>query len=326
MTTIVDVANKAGVSVATVSRIINKNTPVSEAKVAKVMAAIKALNFVPNYHAQNLTVNPQTGPGMIVQSIQDPLSASLLKDLSARASSLSQPLHLASGAHSEAQEIHLLENYLALGVQALYFESQHMDEQRLAEFMRLHPRLLVAKRYVSQFASQCLHLDLIASLWLAITSLVERGHSHITVCCDAQQYQEISPQLVNIDSPFSQATLTVNCLPHDPSDCISSVVGSDKCSALVCLSPRLSWPIWQQVQQQTEQLNRQIEFIGASNNAPGGKLSYSTLFYPVEAMARQALAFLFAEQAEVRGAFVAQLEACYSENELLYVSRLGAAG
>ncbi|MEE1673655.1 LacI family DNA-binding transcriptional regulator [Agarivorans aestuarii] len=325
MPTIIDVAKKAGVSVATVSRIINQTTFVSESKVEKVQQAIKALNFTPNYHAQNLTNNPKIGPAMIVQSIQDPLTATLLKELSAHASANSMPLHLVSGAHSEQQEIEMLENYLSLGVQSLYFESVYMKEERLAEFVRLHPGLLVAKRYLPAYPKQCLHLDLVASLWLAVKLLVERGHKQLSVMCEAQQFHAIEQSLSHIDSPFKQANISLSRLSHDPNDCLNRDIVCSKASAFVCLSARLSWPVWQQLKDQLG-ASKPFEFIGASNNAADSKASYSTLYYPVQAMAQQALGFLSASQQDVSKVFIAQLQERYSEQELCYLQDLGAAG
>lgn len=49
-----DVAEKAGVSTMTVSRVLRKDTKVSEEKTALVMAAVKALNYRPNVAARRL--------------------------------------------------------------------------------------------------------------------------------------------------------------------------------------------------------------------------------------------------------------------------------
>ena len=51
--TITDVAKQAGVSAATVSHVINGTRFVSDDTVAKVHAAIKILDFVPNASARS---------------------------------------------------------------------------------------------------------------------------------------------------------------------------------------------------------------------------------------------------------------------------------
>ena len=52
--TLEDVATLAGVSIKTVSRVVNKEPNVSPATQEKVTAAIEALNYKPNLSARNL--------------------------------------------------------------------------------------------------------------------------------------------------------------------------------------------------------------------------------------------------------------------------------
>ena len=57
MATIYDVAERAGVSLATVSRVMNKNTNVGEKTKQKVLAAMAELDYRPNTFAQSLASN-----------------------------------------------------------------------------------------------------------------------------------------------------------------------------------------------------------------------------------------------------------------------------
>ena len=67
--TIIDVANLAGVSVATVSRVINHTGPVAEQTVARVIAAINELNFVPSSAARNLSSRRTNAIGLLLTDI-----------------------------------------------------------------------------------------------------------------------------------------------------------------------------------------------------------------------------------------------------------------
>ncbi|MDL2211795.1 LacI family transcriptional regulator [Erysipelotrichaceae bacterium OttesenSCG-928-M19] len=64
--TIYDVAKKANVSLATVSRVINDSSAVSLATRERVLKAIADLNFVPNAVAQGLAMNKSTSIALIV--------------------------------------------------------------------------------------------------------------------------------------------------------------------------------------------------------------------------------------------------------------------
>jgi len=67
--TINDVASLAGVSIATVSRVINKSSPVSVTVTAKVQAAITTLNFVPHSAARVLATRKTNTIGLILPEI-----------------------------------------------------------------------------------------------------------------------------------------------------------------------------------------------------------------------------------------------------------------
>ncbi len=67
-----DVANKAGVSIATVSRVINKSTPVSEELKKRVLTAINTLGFRPNNLARSMRKKETSLIGMILPDLTNP--------------------------------------------------------------------------------------------------------------------------------------------------------------------------------------------------------------------------------------------------------------
>jgi len=84
---IVDVAKHAGVSTATVSRVINNvDYPVSQDAKLKVLKAIEELNYRPNKAAQGLRKSSSEIIGLIVRDISDSYFGLIAKGLSERAS------------------------------------------------------------------------------------------------------------------------------------------------------------------------------------------------------------------------------------------------
>ena len=75
--TIIDVAKQAGVSKATVSRVLNNNTGVSEELEIRVKDAIKKLDFHPNRLARALKAKNSSSIGLIVPSVENPIFAQL---------------------------------------------------------------------------------------------------------------------------------------------------------------------------------------------------------------------------------------------------------
>ncbi|WP_069997853.1 extracellular solute-binding protein [Cellulosilyticum sp. I15G10I2] len=74
MATIKDIAKKAGVSVGTVSNMINGKTVVSEEKYEKIKKAMEELNYKTNYMAKNLKMQKNIVIGIILPSLDEPYS------------------------------------------------------------------------------------------------------------------------------------------------------------------------------------------------------------------------------------------------------------
>ncbi|MCF2670607.1 LacI family DNA-binding transcriptional regulator [Butyricicoccus pullicaecorum] len=77
--TIKNVAEYCGVSVSTVSRVLNDHPDVSEAVRARVMAAVQELHYVPNSSARDL-VRPQSDAiGLVVRGVGNPFFTAVIR-------------------------------------------------------------------------------------------------------------------------------------------------------------------------------------------------------------------------------------------------------
>jgi LacI family transcriptional regulator len=81
--TISDVAQLAGVSISTVSRVLNETAPVAEETVQRVRAAIKKLNYVPHAAARTLAVRRTNTIGLLLPEISGAFFAPMLRGIEA---------------------------------------------------------------------------------------------------------------------------------------------------------------------------------------------------------------------------------------------------
>lgn len=81
--TIKDVAKSCGISISTVSRVLNDRPDVNPETREKVQAAIRALGFVPNNSARNLVKTETANLAVIVRGFNNPFFARLLKAVEA---------------------------------------------------------------------------------------------------------------------------------------------------------------------------------------------------------------------------------------------------
>lgn len=81
MSTIYDIAKAAGVSTATVSRVLNDSPRVSEKTKARVLAAIQEAGYSPNAFAQGLGLHSMKSVGILCTDASDPFFSSLIHHL-----------------------------------------------------------------------------------------------------------------------------------------------------------------------------------------------------------------------------------------------------
>jgi len=106
--TINDVAAKAGVSKATVSRVINNAEGVSSDLVEKVNSAIKELDFRPNSLARSLKVHKSKSIGLIIPSTENPVFLTVLKQVELTAMRYGFSLVLCNSDGNTDKEVSLI--------------------------------------------------------------------------------------------------------------------------------------------------------------------------------------------------------------------------
>src|SRR5271165_5090330 len=78
-----EVARRAKVSTATVSRVLNNASPVKATTRARVMRAVEELKYQPNLHARSLAEGKSRSIGVIVSNIENPFFLDVYKSVEA---------------------------------------------------------------------------------------------------------------------------------------------------------------------------------------------------------------------------------------------------
>ena len=106
--TIKDVAERSGVGVGTVSRVLNNSPQISEETRAKVLKAIKELNFVPNVAGKRLSQSKSNVLAVIVPIVAHPYFAKLISEIELVADKHGYSLLVASSQHRIEKEQEIL--------------------------------------------------------------------------------------------------------------------------------------------------------------------------------------------------------------------------
>src|SRR5512133_1806323 len=79
--TIKQVADLAGVSTATVSRVLDENSGVSQELIDRVREAVRTLDYHPNRAARNLRKRVAQTVGVVISDIQNPFFTSVVRGI-----------------------------------------------------------------------------------------------------------------------------------------------------------------------------------------------------------------------------------------------------
>ena len=193
MTTIKDVARLSGVSVASVSRVLNNGPKVSKKTIEKVSKVIKELNYTPNANARALVTQKSTTLGVVIPDLIDPFFASLANGVEKVARKSNMQLLLSTGlvsAESEMQAINLL---IERRCDVMVVHSKKLPDQVLIELSNKVAGLVLIDRYIEEIAHRCIWLDNIEGGKIAARHLLALNHKNFA--CISSKYQIDDPLL-----------------------------------------------------------------------------------------------------------------------------------
>ncbi len=193
MATIKDVARIAGVSVASVSRVLNKGPKVSKKTIEKVSKVMKELNYTPNANARALVTQKSTTLGVVIPDLVDPFFASLANGVEQMARKSNMQLLLSTGlvsAESERQAINLL---IERQCDVMVVHSKKLSDKELIEFSNTITGLVLIDRYIEEIAHRCVWLDNVEGGKIAARHLLSLNHQ--SFACISSKHQIDDPRL-----------------------------------------------------------------------------------------------------------------------------------
>jgi DNA-binding LacI/PurR family transcriptional regulator len=118
-TSIRQVAERAGCSLSTVSRVINRSGPVSAPTIARVEAAVAELGFRPNSLGQSLRRQSSRAIGVVVPSFTNPVFAASVAGMETVVRQVGRPLLVSGTDYDPARELDIVEGLLSQRVDGI---------------------------------------------------------------------------------------------------------------------------------------------------------------------------------------------------------------
>ncbi len=177
MATIYDVAEAAGVSIATVSHVLNDTRFVSEETRAKVFTAIQQLNYRPNSLARAMVRQETRTIGLIVPDNANPFFAELARGIENYGFAAGYSVLLCNSDRNAAKELAYLDMLISKRVDGVIYMTSDNAKERLQPLQEQHIPVVTFDRQYDN--TDTILLDNFQGGYDATQHLISLGHTRI---------------------------------------------------------------------------------------------------------------------------------------------------
>ncbi|MGF7032347.1 LacI family transcriptional regulator [Paenibacillus mucilaginosus] len=177
--TIRDVAKLAGVSISTVSRVMNAPDSVVESKRVKVLQAIERLQYQPNAFARGLIYKKSHTLGVLIPDIRNPYYAGVIRGMEDAAKSLGYSIIICNTDRDKERLISYLENCNEKQVDGILFTSETVYPDYYAEIRRFRLPVVLVSTHSLEYELPSVKINDEAAAYDAVSYLIGLGHRRI---------------------------------------------------------------------------------------------------------------------------------------------------
>lgn len=179
MATIYEVSKLAGVSLATVSRVMNNNANVSDATRKKVTLAMAELGYRPNSIAQSLASNCSNSIGLLVSELHGPFYGPMMSDIENTFRNKGKHVIIAAGHSDAKREQQGIEFLISRNCDGLILHVEAISDDYLIELSKSSTPFVLINRLIPELADRCIVLNNVKGGYLAAKHVIDQGHLNI---------------------------------------------------------------------------------------------------------------------------------------------------
>ncbi len=176
-----DVAQKAGVSIKTVSRVVNHQGELAESTRARVLVAIAELGYRPSKLARALVTHRTDTIGLMLGDITNPFFPEVARGVLDTAELLGYNVFLCNSDGKLPSEVRILQSLLDHGVDGMILFPSFEIEPTLASLVGPHQPAVVVNRPFDFPGVSAVMMQARRGASLAVRHLIARGHTAIAM-------------------------------------------------------------------------------------------------------------------------------------------------
>ena len=225
--TIRDVAAKAGVSVATVSRVLNGKELVREETSAQVLEAARSLRYVPNVAARSLSIRRSNTIGIVLPEMHGEFFSEVIRGVDVAARRAGYHI-LVSGSHSDAGEMMDVVEAMRGRVDGLVVMAPDVAVDSLSDRV---PLVLLNS---SDQHHHVITIDNYGGARTMMRHLIDLGHKHIAFICGPSQNADAKERIRG----YRQCMRSLEVKPIEVKGDFTEASGAAAAREIVKMTPR----------------------------------------------------------------------------------------
>jgi len=179
--TIKDVARRAGVSIATVSRAINNVGPLREETRSRIISAIRELNYSPNAMGRGLVTSRTETLGVILPDVHGEFFSELMRGIDQAARARNYHIMISS-THSEKSEIESMLKHMRGGrVDGIIIMSPHVGSLELHGIIPRSLPVVLLNCCAQHALFDTVQINNFGGAYKMVKHLIGHGHERIAI-------------------------------------------------------------------------------------------------------------------------------------------------
>ena len=212
--TLADVARRANVSTATVSRCLNSPDQVVERTRERVMQAVKELGYAPNFGARALAAKQTNTIGAVIPTMENAIFARGIQAFQEELARHGYTLLIASSSYQEAMEEEQIRTLAARGADGLLLIGYHRNAQ-VQDFLKARAiPTLVAWAYDAAETNAAIGFSNKHAMADLARLVFEKGHRHIgMISAETASNDRARERWAGVQLAATEAGLDVDRIP-----------------------------------------------------------------------------------------------------------------
>lgn len=172
-------ASLAGVSISTVSNVVNRSRPVSDEARARVEKAIDTLNYIPDISAQAIKTGRKRCIGFVVPDIANMFFASMIEAIEDTLAAKGYNLIVVNTKETPAREVDAIRTLTSGLVDALIIAPTNHDKEVFETYIPASFPVILVDRRIPEYERDMILISSHSAVYEGVTRLIEMGHTKI---------------------------------------------------------------------------------------------------------------------------------------------------